>query len=414
MFKLKRCGTYLAAVGLGAALVSCSSSPGTSGTPSATPLAAESVSETESSRAKPRLALTYDGGILILDALTLDQVADLKIPGQLHLNPAGDNRSLLVTEEDSFRVLDLGVWTQEHGDHDHSHATDPKLTERRFPGPKPGHVAVHEGWTTVFYDGSGEYKAFESKELSKDDIPAITEYRTLSAHHGVAMMLHDGLRIETLGNDKERVGARVLDAQNKEVAKAENCPSVHGEAVVKDETVVLGCADGMIAFDGSKFIKLASPDPNGRIANVVAHDRSAVVLSDYRTSPADKPEPPDRVALADLTAGSVKTVALPSSYSYRSLGRGPAGEGLVLNEDGKLRVLDPATGNIVQEVQVVKPWTQPAKSQEPRPSLRVLGQRIYVTEPASSQVHVIDPKEWKVTTSRTLGQVPNEIQGVTG
>ena len=60
--------------------------------------------------ATPRLAVTYDGGILVLDAQSLALVGETELDGFNRLNPAGDERHVIVSTEDGFRVLDTGAW----------------------------------------------------------------------------------------------------------------------------------------------------------------------------------------------------------------------------------------------------------------------------------------------------------------
>src|ERR1044071_1676832 len=58
----------------------------------------------------PRLVMTYDGGVRVLERDTLKTVADFPMQGFLRVNKAGDDRHVFVsTETDGFRLLDTGV-----------------------------------------------------------------------------------------------------------------------------------------------------------------------------------------------------------------------------------------------------------------------------------------------------------------
>ena len=70
-----------------------------------------------------------------------------------------------------------------------------------------------------------------------------------------------------------------------------------------------------------------------------------MLLGDYKTDPDAELERPTRVSLIDTRDASLRLVDLGTSYSFRSLGRGPEGEALVLGTDGALHVLDPESGN---------------------------------------------------------------------
>ncbi|NED69212.1 hypothetical protein G3I15_50665, partial [Streptomyces sp. SID10244] len=52
----------------------------------------------EQQTATPRLALSYDGGILILDAQSLRQVADIPADGFIRLHDADNGRHVFVSE----------------------------------------------------------------------------------------------------------------------------------------------------------------------------------------------------------------------------------------------------------------------------------------------------------------------------
>lgn len=105
----------LAAAACGLAALSTITACGTAATPASTP--AESTPATastpsprrtvEAAGPTPRLAITHDGGVQVIDATTGTTVGDFPLEGFTRLNQAGDGRRLLVTEGDSFRMLDM-------------------------------------------------------------------------------------------------------------------------------------------------------------------------------------------------------------------------------------------------------------------------------------------------------------------
>lgn len=138
---------------LSAALLAACSSADTTESPSAT--TKTTAVAAESDVAAPRLVLTYDGGLLVLDATTLEVVVDIALDGFNRVNPAGDDRHVLVSHTDGFRVLDTGVWSDSHGDHSHHYAGPPALTDVAFVSAEEGHVVAHDGTTALFFDGTG-------------------------------------------------------------------------------------------------------------------------------------------------------------------------------------------------------------------------------------------------------------------
>ncbi|CAL9331984.1 hypothetical protein SUDANB121_00101 [Nocardiopsis dassonvillei] len=343
------------------------------------------------------IAVTYDGGVYILDGDTLEVAQDIELEGFNRLNPAGDDRHVFVSTAEGFQVLD---------------AVAGELTDTVFAADKPGHVVRHAGRTVLFADGSGEVTAFDSDALG-DGIPEdLDVYTTEEAHHGVAVELENGELLVTLGNEEKRVGAMVLDADGEEIARSEDCPGVHGETTAEGETIVIGCEDGALIYRDGGFTKVDAEHDYGRIGNQAGSDTSPVVLGDYKTDPDAELERPERIALIDTADASLSLVDLPSSYTFRSLGRGPQEEALVLGTDGSLHVIDPETAELVDSIELMDAWEEPLEWQEPRPALFVRGATAYVTDTATRQVHALDLETGEVTASVTLDGTPNELSGV--
>ncbi|WP_120521819.1 zinc metallochaperone AztD [Arthrobacter celericrescens] len=396
--------------------------PGTAGAASTAPDSeASRPAAKEAQGPTPRLVLTHDGGITVLDAKTLKPVGGAEIDGFNRLNPAGDGRHVLVSTGDAFRVFDAGSWSEPHGDHSHHYAGEPRLTERAFEASKSGHVVRHAGKAVLFSDGSGRVESFDTAGLAKalaNGLPETDVYTAAEAHHGVAVPLEDGGLLVTLGNDESRSGAVVLGPgkgqDRKEIARNENCPGVHGEAVAAHGTVVLGCENGMLIYKDGTFSKVASPDKYGRMGNQAGSEESPVILGDYKVDKDAELERPTRISLVNTDTATLRLVDLGTSYSFRSLGRGPAGEALVLGTDGGLRVIDPATGKVTTTIKVTAPWTESTTWQDPRPTLFVQGSTAFVTEPDARKIHAVDLKSRKVLKSAVLDVVPNELTGVEG
>ena len=386
----------------------------------ATGRAAESAAAQEVQGPAPRLVMTHAEGITVLDAASLDVVGEAGLTGFNRLNPAGDGRHVLVSTGSAFRVFDAGVWTEKHGDHGHSYAAPPALTDAAFEAIKPGHAVFHAGRTALFSDGSGKVEIFDPAGLAEEggDLPGTDVYTTPEAHHGVAVPLNDGKLLVTLGDDEARRGVAVLSAgagqDRTELVRNEDCPGVHGEASAGQDAVVVGCENGMLIYRDGRISKVASPDAYGRMGNQAGSPESPVVLGDYKVDREAELERPTRVSLVNTDTATLRLVELGTSYSFRSLGRGPEGEALVLGTDGALRIIDPLTGNIASTVPVVEAWEESETWQDPRPTLFVQGSTAYVTEPARRVIHAVDLASGSVRKSAGLPHVPNELTGVSG
>jgi len=384
----------------------------TAPTDSAAPASAEAA-PTEESSATPRLALSYDGGVLVLDAGTLHQVADIPVDGFVRLNSAADGRHVLVSQTDGFAVLDLGTWTDSHGDHGHHYTAPPAMTDLRFGGAEPGHVVAHDERLTLFSDGTGAVDVVDPHELLDGEGVATTVVTT-TPHHGVAVARKDGTVVLSVGDEDGRSGLEIRDAAGGRIAVNDQCPGLHGEAAAAGGALTFGCEDGLLIVRGNDIQKIPSPDPYGRIGNQAGSEESVVVLGDYKTDPDAELERPQRFTLTDTRTGALRVVPLDASYSFRSLDRGPRGEAVILGTDGALHVFDPVSAQRLAHVPVVEPWTEPDEWQSPMPNLHVQGDVAYVSDPGTRRVVAVNLSDGAVLAETTLAHPTIELTGVEG
>ncbi|RZD72894.1 zinc metallochaperone AztD [Streptomyces albidoflavus] len=381
-----------------AALLTASALLTACGGDSTEPAAGKARDTTDASAApvKDPVVATYDGGLYVLDGATLKVAEDIPLKGFNRVNPAGDDRHVMVSTSTGFRVMD---------------AVGGKLTDVEFEGSKPGHVVRHAGRTILFSDGTGEVTIFDPAQLG-DGKPKSETYDSDAPHHGVAIQLAGGELVTTLGTEEKRTGIKVLDKDRKEITRNEKCPEVHGEATAKDETVVVGCEDGVLVYKDGSIKKVQSPTEYGRIGNQAGSEESAVVLGDYKQDPDAELERPEKVSLIDTETGTMRLVDLGTSYTFRSLARGPHGEALVLGTDGKIHVIDPETGKVERKISVLDAWQEPLDWQQPRPALFVRDHTAYVSDPANKKLTAVDIESGKKLASTELEQAPNEVSGV--
>ncbi len=324
----------------------------------------------------------------------------------------------MVAAAGAFTALDLGAWTDEHGDHGHSFTADPRLTDFTVPAEEPGHVVPHAGRTTLFDDGTGTVTAFDPHDLEdlEDDAPALDTWQLA---RGPPRRGRPGRPRQPRGTPSATTTPAPASGSPRppapSLAVSGACPGVHGEAFAGD-VAVFGCEDGVLVVDGREIRKVTSPDPYGRIGNQAGHESSPYVLGDYKTDPDAELERPTRVSLID-TRERDGAAGGPAgrAYTFRSLGRTPDGDGLVLGTDGALHVVDART----RPSRAVHPGDgRPGRSRpswrEPRPTLQVAGDTAYVTEPATRELHVVDLATMETTATHRLDVVPDELVAVTG
>ncbi len=121
-----------------------------------------------------RVAISYPGGIVMLDPETLEVVDELEAEEFTRLNAFGDGRTIAVTTSQVFQMLDTA---------------EPALTNALFEGTTPGHVLIHGENTVQFDDGTGTTTIVPTDGY--DPLPETTTYTADSPHHGVSIVLED-------------------------------------------------------------------------------------------------------------------------------------------------------------------------------------------------------------------------------
>lgn len=404
-------------------LTACSSqttTPSTSSESTAAQTSTSAAAPVEVTSLTPRVHLTFDGGIMTVNAETGEVIAETERDGFLRLNHAGDGRHLMVSAGNEFLVFDSGLREQPHGDHSHYYEQDPVLTEVTFPAEMAGHVVVHNDTTALFADGTGEITLFDPAQPALDWVASATTTSTEDPHHGVAVPLLGHQLLLTQGTTDERHTVQVQDAQGSVIAETTDCPGVHGEATALPtdggDVVTLGCTNGPVVFRDGAFHKVAAETEYERTGNQHGHAESPIVLTDFKTEkePEGGTERTTRIGLLNTRTDSLDVVDLGSSYWFRSLARGPQGEALILTYDGNLTVVDEETGEITHRLPVIEEWQEKSSWQEPGPAIRVAEDKAYITDAATDRLHIVDLTSMEVISSIDLPHTPNEIAVTTG
>ncbi|MBY6060131.1 zinc metallochaperone AztD [Microbacterium esteraromaticum] len=396
MKKYTRTGAAVAALAGVSLLVAACASPADAGDAAAP--ASDSAGHEHSDG---RVAVAFEGGVAVLDAETLEVIEEFEAEEFIRLNPFGDGRTVAVTTSEGFQLLDTAT---------------PQLTDFVFPATAPGHVVPHEGRTALYDDGTGTTTILDTDTFADgyDVQPETSTYVADDAHHGVSIVLEDGLLLTTVGDETSRSGAVALhphDDHWHDEATSDQCPGIHGEGTAQDEAVVFGCENGALLFVDEEFVKLDSPDEFGRVGNMFVSETSPIAVGDYKNDPDAEGYLLDAVTLIDTAARTLDVVELPDEvrYTFRDIARGPGDLAYILSADGQIHVLDPESGELTAAYPVVAPWESPAQWQEAHPAIKVHGDIAYVTEPAADAVHAVDLTSGDVIATVTLGHTPNEI-----
>ena len=388
--------TTAALAGIALFATACATTPAESG-----PAASAPAEEGAAVDGTGRVAVSFAGGIAVLDPETLSVVAELDSEEFTRLNNFGDGATIAVTTSAGFQLLDTAA---------------PSLTDVVFEGSKPGHVVVHHGKTVLYDDGTGVTTILDTDafEDGYGATPELVTYTADAPHHGVSIVLEDGTLLTTVGDETARTGAAALHPHDDHwdvAAASDECPGIHGEGTAQNEVVVFGCENGALLYLDGEFVKLTAPDEFGRTGNAYVSETSPIVVGDYKSDPDAEGSLLKAITLIDTVAQSLEVVNLPAGveYTFRDIARGPGDLAYILATDGQIHVLDPATGELIDAYPVVEPWEGPAQWQDPHPAIKVNGDIAYVTEPSTNRVHAVDLTTGETVATADLGHTPNEI-----
>lgn len=337
---------------------------------------------------------------------------NVKAPTSLYRSDSGRTVFAVQGKGDVISVLSSGISFGDHGDHGDIHVEAPKLLDVAFEGKKPSHFVDHDGDVALFFDGEGKARVTREADIL-DGKPAIREVATAAPHHGVAVALGDHVLITEPNQQKPDelpIGIRVVDRTGTSVGNVHDCPDLHGEAS-SGNLLAIACAKGLLITSSSEStpaIELLpyAGLPEGKSTTLVggrglqyflgSYGPSAVVLID--------PKSEDAFRLIDLPTRRVHFAVDPvrAKFAY------------VFTEDGQLHRIDVVAGKIDASLKLTEPYSMDGHWSDPRPRIAVAGNRIVVSDPLKSVLHIVDAESFKQGDDIALEGKPFNLVAVGG
>lgn len=339
--------------------------------PEATPHGyVEGAEETDSPQVR-LLAVDADSGdAALFDPETEDATA-LDLPGGSVDGVVTDGRYAYVTGDDETTVIDTGVWTVDHGDHNHYYRTEPATL-----GTVPAEAspqALGDVTTTVLTSSAG-IQVLDRDTLDDGEVAALPAPDTEA-------LLPLGDRLLGVGGaeKEERAHLYGLDGTPTDDEVTGTCPNPGGSAMTR-RGAVLTCSDATLIVDEDDLPAVTTLD------NPTAFDGDSAPRLHHR----------DRTAvLATLAADANPWVLDVAEEEWLPLDGGPAasvlatGEEtpvLTLSDDGHLSAYDPHDGDEIASTELIEPPTDDS----PAPPLTADAQRAYVADPRAQRIHEVD------------------------
>lgn len=347
-----------------------------------------------------RLLLADSTGVVhVMDTETgeivtaFDMHEDMDEAPRLYVGPSGQYVFAVLRNANMVRVIDSGYSSDM--------LAEPTLLDFTLQTMMPTHFDVYGDQVVSFNDGDGSVTVFTEAIFGSGD--TATTYFTGRSHHGVGVMLDDAL-IATNPTPEARlpVGAAVFNTEGEIVAAFDNCPGLHGKAILAGERVAFGCDDGVaiISRSGNDWVttKIAE-DAESRIGNFTYHAETNVLLGNWGD---------DSYALIDVDASTISEITLPLNIWISPPAFNPldAEQVVVLTQDGSLHTVEAVTGEVVATAaEVITAYAVPEdeNARVPRPALAVAGGYAYISDPIAGTLHIINLSDMSEVATMELG-----------
>ncbi|KQM16103.1 hypothetical protein ASF83_09445 [Plantibacter sp. Leaf171] len=390
--------TALALGALALTLTACAPPGGASPTPTATGEArGHGYVEGASELPEPQLHLaTADqaGTVELTDLLSEERTTIVELGPLAALT--GDGRFVAAHSEPAgtVTIIDTGVWTVDHEDHQHYYRAEPRVVGE-VEGDGPADVIAGSTTTAVRFAGSGETVLLDTAALGAGDIAESGRIESSPGAPGLAVPIGETV-IATDGSGKLRVhgtDGELLDPASTSVAAADvvlaGCTEPAG-SIATNVGVVIGCAEGALLA----VVDRSSSDPDPVPAFEAIPYPQAVAADERATSFHARPGRPTVAAVAGTSGAWLldtrerRWALLPTPTPLRLVTAVDDRDQHVvgLTTTGDLLVLDGATGAVTGSATALAGAPDLAAGVQ----LEVDQNRAYLNLPSSRTVVEID------------------------
>jgi hypothetical protein len=322
-------------------------------------------------------------------------------PGSVHGSSSGRWFYVVHTAAGRVSVIDAGLRTEDHGDHQDLTITPPFVRGTVITGRRPIDTWVQDGMLTVHNDDDGTLAVFDDRRL--EVALDYTEIRGSGTGHNNAVVLGGDTVLLSLASAGTVTAYRM---DGSVIQRFEGCPGTHGWTVL-GATAAAGCTDGVMLFSKSgdtvtmrKIQNPAGTPSNTRVSTLRSNSNSPMITGNWGAG----------LALIDPAAGTLTPVSLPAAplaFAFTEDGS----RLIVLTPDGSLHALDPSSGRMLGAVVAVAPYVAPAMGQPAiaRPGLTVGDGVAYLSNPPSGEIVEIDTATMTITRRMRVGGTPGSI-----
>jgi hypothetical protein len=334
---------------------------------------------------------------------------NVKAPARLHTGASGRYVYAVQSDAGTIAVVDTGIATESHGDHDDIKITRPRLLPISLSGPRPSHVTHDQGRVAAFFDGDGTAQVFLERGLADGKLRTVQRLETGAKHHGVAQPIGRQIAVTVPPAGEGLPNAVELRAPDNAASLRMDCPRLHGEGHT-GRYIAFGCADGVVVYETGRAAvtarRIGYPQtlPADRmIRNLAGATGFTFLVGDFGA---------DGMVVLDPSAkdGDFRFIPLPARRMHFHLHPDPGDKLFVIVEDGTLIRIDPIGGKETGRIQATNRYSMEQGIMRPR--ITSAGPYVAVSNPAAGEVVVIDAETMMERRRLKLGGEPFDVVAI--
>ncbi|MCU1406569.1 MAG: transporter, partial [Glaciihabitans sp.] len=328
---------------------------------------------------------------------------------------------------DGVIIADSGAWTVPHGDHFHYYSAEPHVVGT-VKGDGPAVVSSATSRTAIWFGDSGTGIVLDGDDLGAGTITEVGRVST-TPHDGVLVPFGDVLLGSVADGEGDASAVQVYNADGSERSGAPAACAELSGTITTNVGVVFGCADGALLATTAET-NGSSEETSGEFATgdsaasnseagesatgaSIVFERipypEATADNDRAVSFDNRAGRPAVAAVAgtggawllDTRARAWTHVATPTPLLLASAVSDNVGHIVAVDTDGRVVVLDPATGTVVAQTEPLVQASISHESSSAGLSLEVDASRAYVNSAAEGVVYEIDYAD-NARVARTL------------
>jgi hypothetical protein len=349
--------------------------------------------------------------IRVIDLASGKLLASFNVKGRARLHTGASGRYVYAVQADAgaIAVVDTGIATESHGDHDDIKVTRPRLLPISLSGPRPSHVSHDGARVAAFFDGDGTAQAFLERDLAGGKLRTLQRFETGAKHHGVAQPIGRQIALTVPPAGEGLPNAVEVHAPGKPASLRMECPRLHGEGQTA-RYIAFGCADGVVIYETGRNAldarKVSYPQtlPADRmIRNLAGASGFTFLVGDFGA---------DGMVVLDPSAkdGDFRYIPLPARRMHFHLHPESGDKLFVIVEDGTLIRIDPIGGKETGRFQATSRYSMEQGIMRPR--ITSAGPYVAVSNPAAGEVVIVDAETMTERRRIKLGGEPLDVAAI--